>query len=93
MNVQQNLNIMRKIALNLAREYKNRFEPRKAINGVLKRNMFDINDLVKFIDCFIALIDVTVLLPNQIDAKLSQVYLAFINQMVYNKKYISGDGS
>lgn len=64
MNVQQNLNIMRKIALNLAREYKNRFEPRKAISGILKRNLFDINNLTKFIRCFIALINITNLLPN-----------------------------
>lgn len=64
MNVQQNLNIMRKIALNLAREYKNRFEPKKAISGILKRNLFDINNLAKFIRYFIAVIDVTVFLPN-----------------------------
>lgn len=64
MNVQQNLNIMRKIALNLAREYKNRFEPKKAISGILKCNLFDVNNLAKFIRYFIAVIDVTVLLPN-----------------------------
>ncbi len=64
MNVQQNLNIMRKIALNLAREYKNRFEPKKAISGILKCNLFDVNNLAKFIRYFIAIIDVTVLLPN-----------------------------
>lgn len=64
MNVQQNLNIMRKIALNLAREYKNRFEPRKAISGILKCNLFDINNLAKFIRYFIALINITNLLPN-----------------------------
>ena len=64
MNVQQNLNIMRKIALNLAREYKNRFEPRKAISGILKCNLFDVNNLTKFVYSFIALIDVTALLPN-----------------------------
>lgn len=64
MNVQQNLNIMRKIALNLAREYKNRFEPRKAISGILKRNLFDINNLAKFIRYFIATINITDLLQN-----------------------------
>lgn len=64
MNVQQNLNIMRKIALNLAREYKNCFEPKKAISGILKCNLFDVNNLAKFILYFIAIIDVTVLLPN-----------------------------
>ena len=64
MNVQQNLNIMRKIALNLAREYKNRFEPKKAISGILKRNLFDVNNLAKFIHYFVAVIDVTILLLN-----------------------------
>ena len=64
MNVQQNLNIMRKIALNLAREYKNRFEPKKAISGILKRNLFDVNNLAKFIHYFVAVIDVTTLLLN-----------------------------
>ncbi len=59
-----NLNIMRKIALNLAREYKNRFEPKKAISGILKCNLFDVNHLAEFIRYFIAFIDVTVLLPN-----------------------------
>lgn len=55
MNVQQNLNIMRKIALNLAREYKNRFEPKKAISGILKCNLFDVNNLAKFIRYFIVI--------------------------------------
>ena len=64
MNVQQNLNIMRKIALNLAREYKNRFEPKKAISRILKRNLFDVNNLAKFIRYFAAVIDVTTLLLN-----------------------------
>lgn len=64
MNVQQNLNIMRKIALNLAREYKNRFEPKKAISGILKRDLFDVNNLAKFIRYFAAVIDVTTLLLN-----------------------------
>lgn len=64
MNIQKTLNIMRKIALNLAREYKNRFEPRKAISGILKRNLFNINNLAKFIRYFIELIDITALLQN-----------------------------
>ncbi len=64
MNIQKTLNIMRKIALNLAREYKNRFEPKKAISGILKRNLFDLNNLAKFIRCFIELIDVSALLQN-----------------------------
>ena len=58
------LNIMRKIALNLAREYKNRFEPKKVISGILKRNLFDVNNLAKFIRYFTAVIDVTTLLLN-----------------------------
>lgn len=64
MNVQENLNIMRKIALNLARLYKNRYEPRRAISGILKRNLYNINNLAKFIRCFIAVISVTELLHN-----------------------------
>ena len=53
-----------KIALNIAREYKNRFEPRKAISGILKCNLFDVNNLTRFVYSFIALMDVTDLLPN-----------------------------
>lgn len=64
MNVQQNLNIMRKIALNLAREYKNRFEPRKAISGILKCNLFDLKNLSNFIRYFIAVILISELLQN-----------------------------
>ena len=45
-------------------EYKNRFEPKKAISGILKRNLFDLNNLAKFIRCFIELIDVSALLQN-----------------------------
>ena len=51
MNVQQNLNIMRKIALNLARIYKDRYVPRSSISG-------------NFINIFLAFIDVTFLLRN-----------------------------
>ena len=64
MNVQQNLNIMRKIALNLARIYKDRYVPRSSISGVLKRNLFNIANLANFINNFVAFIDVTVLLRN-----------------------------
>lgn len=64
MNIQRNLNIMRKIALNLARLYKNRYEPRSAISGILKRNLFDTNTLAKFIRYFIAVISVSELLQN-----------------------------
>ena len=64
MNVQKNLNIMRKIALNLARLYKNRYEPRAAISGILKRNLFDLNNLSNFLHNFIAVIQITELLQN-----------------------------
>lgn len=53
MNVQKNLNIMRKIALNLARLYKNCYEPRSTISGILKRNLFDIKNLSIFLHNFI----------------------------------------
>lgn len=64
MNIQKTLNILRKIALNLARIYKNKYEPRKAISGILKRNLFDINNLSAFIRFIVALNNVTELLPN-----------------------------
>lgn len=64
MNVQQNLNIMRKIALNLAREYKSQRLPKSSISGILERNLFDINNLAEFLQFFFALINVTALLPN-----------------------------
>ena len=64
MNVQQNLNIMRKIALNLARIYKDRYVPRSSISGVLKRNLFNIANLAYFINNFVVLVDVTILLRN-----------------------------
>lgn len=59
LNVQKNLNVMRKIALNLARLYKKRYEPRASISGILKRNLFDINRLSDFIRDFIAVISIT----------------------------------
>ena len=64
MNVQQYLNIMRKIALNLARIYKDRYVPRSSISGVLKRNLYNIANLANFINTFVAFIDVTALLRN-----------------------------
>ena len=64
LNIQKNLNIMRKIALNLARLYKNRYEPRAAISGILKRNLFDLKHLSNFIRNFIAVISITELLQN-----------------------------
>ena len=64
LNIQKNLNVMRKIALNLARLYKNRYEPRASISGILKRNLFDLKRLSDFIRNFIAVISITELLQN-----------------------------
>lgn len=64
MNVQKNLNIMRKIALNPARLYKKRYEPRVATSSILKRNLFDVNNLAKFIRYFFAVISITELFQN-----------------------------
>ena len=64
MNVQKNLNIMRKIALNLARLYKNQCGPRKTISAILKRNMYNLDNLTHFIRSFIAVISVTELFQN-----------------------------
>jgi len=50
MNLQKLLNIMRKIALNLSKEYKAKTESKTPISGVLKRNLFDLNNLVRFLD-------------------------------------------
>ena len=52
MNVQKLLNTMRKIALNLAKNYKQRLGLRIPISGVLKRNLFDPNHLIAFLSCF-----------------------------------------
>ena len=49
MNVQKNLNIMRKIALNLARLYKEQYEPRKAISSILKRNFIAVISVTKLL--------------------------------------------
>lgn len=54
MNVQRSLNIMRKIALNLAREYKRQVKLKSAINGILKDNLFDLNNLAAFLNFFSA---------------------------------------
>ena len=54
MNVQRCLNIMRKIALNLAREYKRQVKPKSAISGILKDNLFDLNTFADFLDFFAA---------------------------------------
>jgi len=52
MNVQKTLNIMRKIALNLAKDFKSKTESKVPISGILKRNLFDISNLSDFLDFF-----------------------------------------
>jgi len=52
MNIQKTLNLMRKIALNLAKDFKNRTGSKQPISGVLKRNLFDLNNLGAFLDEF-----------------------------------------
>lgn len=64
MNVQKNLNIIRKISLNLARLYKNLYSPRSAISSILKRNLFDVNNLVSFLYPFLSSLSVSDLLQN-----------------------------
>ena len=41
MNVQKTLNIMRKIAINLAKDYKAKTGSKVPFSGILKRNLFD----------------------------------------------------
>ena len=50
MNVQKLLNTMRKIALNLSKEYKVKTESNIPISKVLKRNLFDLNNLAGFLE-------------------------------------------
>lgn len=45
MNVQKTLNLMRKIALNLAHDYKTKTNAKTPISGILKRNLFDLSNL------------------------------------------------
>ena len=52
MNIQKTLNIMRKIALNLAKDFKSKTESKLPISGILKRNLFDINNLSDFLTFF-----------------------------------------
>ena len=74
---------MRKIALNLARLYKNRYEPRSAISGILKRNLFDTNTLAKFIRYFIAVISISELL-QKLDSRVHIYLCRFVNDMLQN---------
>lgn len=50
MNVQKTLNIMRKIALNLAKIFKAKTGTRQAISGVLKSNLFDLDNFSAFLE-------------------------------------------
>lgn len=52
LNVQNTLNIMRKIALNLARDFKAKTNAKIPISSVLKRNLFDLLNLKAFLACF-----------------------------------------
>ena len=52
MDVQKSLNLLRKIALNLAKLYKERLGLKIPTSGVFKRNLFDPNHLVAFLSCF-----------------------------------------
>ena len=52
MEVQKTLNHLRKIALNLAKQYKKMLGLKTPISGILRRNLFDPNHLVAFLSCF-----------------------------------------
>jgi len=52
MNVQKTLNIMRKIALNLARDYKAKTNSKHPLSDILKRNLFNLANLQEFLDFF-----------------------------------------
>jgi len=52
MNVQKSLNIMRKIALNLAKDLKSKTESKLPVSAILKRNLFDLSNLSAFLDFF-----------------------------------------
>jgi len=52
MNLQKNLNIMRKTVLNLVKIYKSQVCPNSSIVGVLRRNLFDLRVLSAFFTFF-----------------------------------------
>jgi predicted transposase YbfD/YdcC len=52
MGVQKSLNILRKIVLNLAKQFKSRLGLRTSIAGILRRNLFDPNYFIAFLSCF-----------------------------------------
>jgi predicted transposase YbfD/YdcC len=52
MDVQKSLNTLRKVALNLAKQFKHKLGLKTSISGILRRNLFDPNYLVAFLSCF-----------------------------------------
>ena len=52
MDVQKSLNTLRKIALNLAKQFKSRLGVKTSISGILRRNLFDPIYLIAFLSCF-----------------------------------------
>ena len=52
MNVQKTLNIMRKIVLNLAKDYKAKTNSKTPFSGILKRNLYDLQNLCDFLNSF-----------------------------------------
>ena len=52
MNLQKTLNLLRKIALNFARDYKAKTSSKSPISGILKRNLFDLDNFSAFLDFF-----------------------------------------
>jgi len=52
MDVQKSLNTLRKVALNLAKQFKQRLGLKTSIAGILRRNLFDPNYLIAFLSCF-----------------------------------------
>ena len=43
------LNLLRKTALNLAKSYKTKNNSKSPVSGILKNNLFDVNNLASFI--------------------------------------------
>jgi len=52
MNLQKTLNILRKVALNMARDFKVNTCPKSSISGILRRNLFDLDNLTAFLNFF-----------------------------------------
>jgi predicted transposase YbfD/YdcC len=52
MNLQKNLNIMRKTVLNLAKIFKTKKCPKSSLVGILRRNLFDFHVLSEFLGFF-----------------------------------------